>query len=180
MLKVRLGTGHLHIPKAALGKIECYTSCMSEQPPEEKPKAKRVLTPEELLAEEAELEAYAAAMLELPSSQPKPRVTVEEQGEWGPHIAEFEGLCDAFENEFSLPELHAITELTPEDADLHPIRYPAKLALNPIEAKLTVLKNADGVSPEKLLELKLRYERLSQAVGIINNDKVDHTREVKK
>jgi hypothetical protein len=96
--------------------------------------------------------------------------------ECGPEIAEFESLIASFESTFSLEALHQIVDLTPADAPKHPIREPARVALIPIVKLLNALKDETDITPEKHADLKKEYKRLSQAVGMINRDKVDHTR----
>lgn len=107
---------------------------------------------------------------------PEETITPEDLRECGPDIAEFEDMVKAFESEHSLSELHLIIDLTPEEALKHPIREPAKKDLAPIVAKLNMLKEETDISPERHKELKEEYMRLSRAVGIINNNKVDHNR----
>ena len=83
----------------------------------------------------------------------------------------------SFELIHSLPELHLIIDLKPEDTSKYPLRESAKAALIPIVAKLNILKKETNIAPEKHEELKAKYKRLSRAVGIINsNNKVDHNR----
>lgn len=74
----------------------------------------------------------------------------------------------------SLAELHLIIDLKPEDAPKYPLRESAKTALIPIVEKLNILKKETNITPEKHEELKAKYMKLSRAVGIINNNKVDH------
>jgi len=96
--------------------------------------------------------------------------------EAGPEIVEFEAMITLFESMHHLEELNSITNLTPVEAPKHPTREPARLALIPIVATLNALKKETNISPEKLEEVKAKYMRLSRAVGIINNNKVDHNR----
>ncbi len=136
---------------------------MSEIP---KPKS-----PEELLKEEGE--AQLAAWLK---DHPETVITAEARRESGPEVAEFEALIAAFEAKHSLAELHAIIDLTPQEAPQHPVREPARADLVPIVAKLKVLEKETDIPSEKLGEMKAHYKRLSRAVGMINSNKVDHTR----
>ena len=96
--------------------------------------------------------------------------------ESGPEIAEFEAMITRFEVEHSLEALHQIIDLAPEEAPKHPLREPARAALEPIVATLTRLKGETNISPEKYADLRAAYKRLSRAVGMINNGKVDHDR----
>ncbi len=96
--------------------------------------------------------------------------------ERGGKFAEFDDMLAAFESFHSIAELHSIIDLTPREAPNHPIREPARLALIPIVSKLNALKQKADTSPEEREELKAKYMRLSRAVGMINNDKVDHSR----
>ena len=106
-----------------------------------------------------------------------PEVTVEELiREEFPEITEFEGLIAAFESVHSLAELHLIINLTAEEAPQHSVREAARAELGPIVAKLNVLKKETNISLDKCEELKAQYMRLSRAVGIINNNTVDHNR----
>ncbi len=91
-------------------------------------------------------------------------------------IMEFEEILTSFELNHSLAELHLITDLTPEDAPKYPLRESAKAALTPIVAKLNILKNETNIKPEQYEALKAKYTRLSRAVGMIHNNKVDHNR----
>ncbi len=99
----------------------------------------------------------------------------EKRRECGPEIEELEGMFENFEQAHDLAALHAITNLTPEEAPHHPVREPAKQALNPIYKKLCVIKDETNISGEKYTELKAKWKRLSQAVGMINNSIVDHS-----
>ena len=96
--------------------------------------------------------------------------------ECGPEIAEFEAMLVSFESAYSLAELHLIIELKPEDAPKYPCENRLKIALIPIVAMLNKLKNETNITPEKLKELEAKYLRLSRAVGMINNNQVDHNR----
>ncbi len=96
--------------------------------------------------------------------------------ECGPEIAELEEMLTAFESAHSLAELLLVTDLTPQEAPNHPIREPARKALIPIVSKFNKLKKETNISPEKHEELRAKYMILSRAVGIINNNTVDHNR----
>ena len=107
---------------------------------------------------------------------PETVIAPEDLRECGPEIAEFEEMLASFELIHSLAELHLIIDLKPEDTPKHPLRESAKTALIPIVAKLNILKKETNIMPEKHEELKAKYMRLSRAVGMINNNKVDHNR----
>ncbi|MEK7586607.1 MAG: hypothetical protein AAB453_01930 [Patescibacteria group bacterium] len=107
---------------------------------------------------------------------PETVIAPENLRECGPEIAEFEAMLVSFESAYSLAELHLIIELKPEDAPKYPLRESAKIALIPIVAMLNKLKNETNITPEKLKELEAKYLRLSRAVGMINNNQVDHNR----
>jgi len=100
----------------------------------------------------------------------------EDLRESGPLVIEWEGTVTSFEAIYSLSELHAITEITPEESEAHRLREPAKEAFCRIEVNLDSLKRETNVSKEKFEELQAKYKLLSQAVGIINKGRVDHTR----
>lgn len=107
---------------------------------------------------------------------PETVIAPENLRECGPEIAGLEELLALFESAYSLAELHLIIDLAPEDAPKYPLRESAKAALIPIVEKLNMLKKETNIAPEKHEELKAKYTRLSRAVGIINNNKVDHSR----
>lgn len=86
-----------------------------------------------------------------------------------PEIVELESMISEFESKHSIEELLSITDLTPEEALTHPIREPARLDLITITEKLKYMATVNN-------ELKAYVKKLSQAVGIINKGKVDHTR----
>lgn len=129
-------------------------------------------TPEELELQEQE-ERYALYM----KNHPDVVIPPENLRESGPEVAQLEEMLVAFESTYSLEELHAITDLTAEEAPKHPIRAPAKEALGHIVAKLHTIKHETNVSLQKYEELRARYRQLNYAVGLINKDgKVDHDR----
>jgi hypothetical protein len=109
-------------------------------------------------------------------AHPEVEMTLEERRPCGAEVLELEGIITSFESMYSLEDLHAIQVLTVEEAPIHPLRAPANKALNPITALLKVLKKETDISDEQHAALFQEYKRLSRAVGIINNDKVDHTR----
>jgi len=91
-------------------------------------------------------------------------------------IAEYETLIADFEAEHDLEALHAIVELTPDDAPHNELREPARLGLFPIVKLMNFLESQSNVSRERFEELKQNYKKLSRAVGMINRGIVDHTR----
>jgi hypothetical protein len=94
--------------------------------------------------------------------------------ESGPDIAALEQLIAAFESTYSLEDLHAIVELTLEDALNHPIWGPAMRDLIPIVEKLNTIRVETDVSTDDYVQLKNKYLRLSSAVGIIRDNEVEH------
>ncbi|MFH1112050.1 MAG: hypothetical protein V1712_03195 [Patescibacteria group bacterium] len=149
-------------------------------PPQEtpKPEEKKLEQPiqesnaeEQNLSEEQE-EQYKQWM----KDHPETVIAPEDLRECGPEIAEFEEMLTSFEIDHSLAELHLIIDLKPEDAPKYPLRESAKVTLIPIVAKLNILKKETNITPEKHEELKAKYMQLSRAVGMINNNKVDHNR----
>jgi hypothetical protein len=100
----------------------------------------------------------------------------EKRRECGPEVEELERMFDDFEKTHDLEVLSAITDITTlEEAQAHPIWMPAQRALHPIYAKFSVLKEETNISDEKHAELKARWKRISQAVGMINEGKLDHS-----
>jgi len=149
-------------------------------PPQEtpKPEEKKLEQPikepnaEEQSPSEEQEEQYKQWM----KDNPETVIAPEDLRECGPEIAEFEEMLASFELTHSLAELHLIIDLKPEDAPKYPLRESAKAALIPIVAKLNILKKETNIVPEKHDELKAKYMHLSRAVGMINNNKVDHNR----
>jgi hypothetical protein len=92
----------------------------------------------------------------------------------GPEILEFEAAVASSESKYPIQELLLIA--TPAEALNHPGRKALKEELIPILAKLKSLEIETDISAEKLAELKLKYKKLSNAVGIIHGDEVDHNR----
>lgn len=99
-----------------------------------------------------------------------------EKKEVEPEIAEFETMIENFKSNFSLEELHSITNISDSEAESHPLWWPAKLALLEIGKKITILKKETNIAPEKMAELQSEYKIISRAVGIRNKGIVDHTR----
>lgn len=109
-------------------------------------------------------------------NNPKAKIVPENLREYEPEIKEFEEMIDLFESQYPLAELYAIVDLTPEEAPRHPVREPARLALKPILEKLHSLRDETNISPEKYEALQARWEKIFNAVGVINNNKVYHDR----
>jgi len=149
-------------------------------PPQETPKPEekkleqpiKEPNPEEQTLSEEQKEQYEQWM----KDHPETVIAPEDLRECGPEIAEFEEMLASFELIHSLAELHLIIDLKPEDASKYPLRESAKAALIPIVAKLNILKKETNIASEKHEELKAKYMHLSRAVGMINNNKVDHNR----
>ena len=149
-------------------------------PPQETPKPEekkleqpiKEPNPEEQTLSEEQKEQYEQWM----KDHPETVIAPEDLRECGPEIAEFEEMLASFELIHSLAELHLIIDLKPEDASKYPLRESAKAALIPIVAKLNILKKETNIVPEKYEELKAKYMHFSRAVGMINNNKVDHNR----
>jgi hypothetical protein len=139
-------------------------------------------TPEELeLQRQAELAARYMAELS------EPEIPSEKRRECGPEITELEAMMAAFEETHSLEALHAIVdqsefvpvvinEATGVTVLRHPVREPARLALEPITDKLDVLIHETNITKARHEELKARSRRLSQAVGMVTKGKVIHDR----
>lgn len=89
-------------------------------------------------------------------------------------IKKFDTLVEAFEAQISIEALLAIaTEVEAKD---HPVRESAKGAMAAINAQFNLLKSSGAVSTEDLARVSAARKRLSNAVGFINNGKVDHDR----
>lgn len=121
------------------------------------------LTPEELeRKEDAKWEDRCNDFVE---KHPEPMPSPEELASPEDQVKGFEQLCASFEDQYPLEDLHKIIDLTPQEAPLHPLRGPAKLALNPIYARLTILKNLFGADTDQYRGLQVQWLRLSHAVG---------------
>ncbi len=99
----------------------------------------------------------------------------EKRRECGPEVEELEGMLESFEQNHDLAALHAITNLTPEEAPQHPTREPARQELMLIQNKLQRIKDETNITDEKYAELKAKRKRLFQAVGGIIDNVVDHS-----
>ncbi len=121
-----------------------------------------------LTAEQAE--QYEDYMRRYPDVSIDPKDLVESE----PMVAEFLGMIDLFEINFSLDKLHEIVSM--KEALESPLRQEAKSALIPIVSKMKNLESATTIAPEKFKKLKEMYRKLSRAVGIVTQDGVDHNR----
>lgn len=77
-----------------------------------------------------------------------------------------------FEAKYPLKELHAIED--PKDKN-YSKRIEAIEDLKPIVLLRLKIKRETTISKEKYDELFTLYKRLSKAVGMLNNEKVDHS-----
>jgi hypothetical protein len=103
-------------------------------------------------------------------------VPPEKRRECGPEVEELERMFDEFEKAHDLEALSAITDITTlEEAQAHPTWMPAQLASKPIYAKFRVLKDETNITEEKHAELKAKWKRLTQALGMINDGKLDRS-----
>lgn len=82
-------------------------------------------------------------------------------------IQELIELLNAFENRYDLPTLFA---LKAEEIQNHPLREPAKKALNPMTALLSKIETDYSISREVYRDLRKRFRKISNAVGILNRD----------
>jgi hypothetical protein len=99
----------------------------------------------------------------------------EKRRESGPEIEELEGMFKGFEQDHDIVALYAIADLAPVEAPNHPVREPARIALIPIYAKLRLIQEETDITDEKYAELKAKWKYFTQAVGMINNNAVDHS-----
>jgi len=99
----------------------------------------------------------------------------EKRRECGPEIEELERMFRNFDQTHDVFALNAVTDLTPAEAPHHPVREPAKLDLIPMYAKLRTIYEETNITPEHYAELKAKWKHFSQAVGMINNNVVDHS-----
>ena len=105
-----------------------------------------------------------------------PEVKMENLRDCGLEVEKAERLMAEFESKHSLAELLAISELTPEEAVTHPVRRPAWADAITIEELVKTLKRETNIPKEKYDELEARRKIISNAVGYINNNMVDHNR----
>lgn len=96
---------------------------------------------------------------------PEPSLSPEDLRGVELQITDFREMLLVFEGKYSLEDLHAIVDLSPKDAPLHPLREPARRDLIPIVEKLNVLKGILGEESYEYRELYKKYLLLSSAVG---------------
>ena len=150
-----------------------------ENTEKEKPRNRSIEYPFDKPTKEMNYEEYGEFLEWVAFDWPQKKGNIELR-ETALEIGDYLKRIDEFESKHNLGELHSIIGLHPEDAPNHPIREPARKALIPIVAQLNIL----GIHRDKNLISRLQYEdsiktqymRLSRAVGMINNNKVDHTR----
>ena len=100
----------------------------------------------------------------------------EKRRECGPEVEELERMFEDFEKTHDLEALSVITDITTlEEAQAHPTWMPVQRALHPIYAKFRVLKDETNITDEKHAELKAKWKRLTQAIGMINDGKLDRS-----
>lgn len=117
---------------------------------------------EDLSAEQEEIANEWLAKYETPE------IPTEERRDASEIIASLESIYTSFEEAFDIEELSAITNPTPLEVPQHPVRDGAKEWLKPMTQRLTTLKETTNVTPDKLAELKAKYKRYSNAVGMVN------------
>lgn len=85
-------------------------------------------------------------------------------------MREFKRMLNEFEATYSLEKLFAIVDLSADPDRKHPLRDPAKKALNPInEFRKSYIPDGDN-------ELNIQWKKISNAVGMINKGMVDYNR----
>mgnify|MGYP007047043730 CR=1 FL=1 len=89
-------------------------------------------------------------------------------------IIMFNTMVDAYEEKHDLPLLLSIEGGA--EAKASPERQAAKADLAPIVALLRQLSAKTEVLSNESDSMRQRYKKLSQAVGMINSGRVDHTR----
>ncbi|MBI3888289.1 hypothetical protein HY311_00665 [Candidatus Nomurabacteria bacterium] len=85
----------------------------------------------------------------------------------------FMSLINAFKTKHSLEVLSATTDA---DEETQKIRMAAKEDLNKIFALLKKLQNETKINQPQFEELNKEYREISQAIGILSDEKIDHTR----
>jgi hypothetical protein len=126
-----------------------------------------------------------------------PKKVIEVEG-----VEDFLGSCNTFSEKFSLEFLHSVAEiepallnvmktyddmpkaeldallskLSPESREIFTVRLAAKDDLAIVRAQLDSIKKAGSISGDELSKLTVEYKKLSQALGIQNGNKIDHTR----
>ena len=105
-----------------------------------------------------------------------PEIPAEKRVDCDTHVADFRLMVAKYEGSHNCEVLRTVTDLTPKDAPHHPVREIARQDMNEIVALLNFLEEKTNISKEELADLKARYRKLSQAVGMINQGIVDHDR----
>ena len=102
-------------------------------------------------------------------------IAAEDRRECGPEIAELEEVFAFFEEDHPHEALLAVTgPMTYEEVKAHPVREPARQALDPVVRRLDALKRETNISFEEHLRLETRYKKLSKAVGFLRGDLIVH------
>lgn len=91
-------------------------------------------------------------------------------------IAELEKMFDEFGKKHNIQELMAIEELGPQESPQRNKRSSAKADLSTMYTKIQTIKNETDISAKQLEEIRIKYEKFDQAVGMVNKGQVDHTR----
>jgi hypothetical protein len=89
---------------------------------------------------------------------------------------ELEVLFADFEKTYDLPTLFAINEIKLDDLIKHPIRTPAKNALNPMTSLLEKIMNDQSIDRAVYRELRKKFRLFSNAVGMYNSGRLHHDR----
>ena len=97
-----------------------------------------------------------------------------EKIEHGPHVEEFEKMLVPLLKEEALEVLNAIE--TEKEALNSEERELAKKALIPLVDKMKFLDRRTDITKGEFDELHKKYKIISNAVGFINDGKVDHNR----
>ncbi len=118
-------------------------------------------------------EEMAAARKRLEDEYAEPETPKEKIAEYEQRLQEVLGLVKDFETNHPLETLFAITEL---DETNTPIRDAARRDLVIFWKALNSLNTEMALPQEVKVELDSQYKKLSQAVGILHQGKVDHTR----
>lgn len=101
-------------------------------------------------------------------------VSSEANVEISAEIKKFEALVEAFEAQFSIEVLMAIS--TEEEAKDHLVRGSAMEAMIAINSQFNVLRDSSSIPSEDLARVSAERKRLTRIVGYKNNGKLDHDR----
>lgn len=69
-----------------------------------------------------------------------------------------------------------VAKLSPDEVEKYRMRESARGDINLIRDQLKTLENKMVISPEEYQKLNAKYKQFSRAFGIINNNKIDHSR----